>query len=619
MRFLPYEKAREYVRKLNLKNAIEWRDFSKSDKKPNYIPAAPQKVYKRKGWINLSDWLGTGVLAPKDKEVERWSYEKAKEFAQSSGIKSGKQWSLASKDGELSTNVPADPAKVYRQKGWTTWGTFLGTGRIADQQKEYWPYEKARDFVHTLKLKDEDEWYSYCKSGKKPPEIPTAVRSTYEDKGWKSMGDWLGTAKVATFDRKYRSFEEARKYAHSLKLINEEQWRELARSGKLPHDIPAGPARVYKKNGWKGIGDFLGTGNIAPKDRKYQLFEQARAYARSLGLKRKTDWEKLCRSHKIPNDIPTHPDREYQGKGWSRWGDWIGTDSIAAQEMGWSIGKVKELLRSLIESVIIYTWTEARLYTLLLTKGVLNLRYENRHNQFFKNLIQARHTEEGRKAIQDYAYSESEDVPDLLKVTTDPNEEEVLTASSEELARFVNDGQDPLDYGEIPTVEQILSSTQVLESTNVDEEAMEFFVRGHINDLWKRAFKEEKAVLEIKREGTNGNKFHDLVVETFLYEYTNTRNIKLPDGYSFPEKPTLMQKFIAYKISTLSSFGNFSGTGAGKTLSAVLSSRVIDSKMTVIVCPNDIVKQWEDEIYKIFPASPGSNVLHGKASIRCKI
>jgi superfamily II DNA or RNA helicase len=173
--------------------------------------------------------------------------------------------------------------------------------------------------------------------------------------------------------------------------------------------------------------------------------------------------------------------------------------------------------------------------------------------------------------------------------------------------------------GEIPTVEQILSSTEVLESTNVDEEAMQFFVRSQINDVWKRAFKEEeKTVFKIKKEGTNGNKFHDLVVETFLYEYANTKNIKLPDGYSFPEKPTLMQYFIAYKISALSSFGNFSGTGAGKTLSAVLSSRVMDSKMTVIVCPNDIVKQWEDEIYKIFPASTGSSVLHGKAAFDAK-
>jgi hypothetical protein len=166
LRFLPYEEAREYVHRLNLKNVIDWRDFSKSDK-PDYIPAAPWKVYKRKGWTNLGDWLGTGTLAPKDKKY--LPYEKAKEFARSSGIKSSKQWFLASKSGDLPAGLPGDPSKIYKQKGWTTWG------RIADQQKKYWDYKKARDFVHTLKLKDESEWYSYCKSGKKPSEIPTEI------------------------------------------------------------------------------------------------------------------------------------------------------------------------------------------------------------------------------------------------------------------------------------------------------------------------------------------------------------------------------------------------------------------------------------------------------------
>lgn len=133
MRFLPYEEAREYVHKLNLKNVIDWRDLSKSDKKPDYIPAAPWKVYKGKGWTNLGDWLGTGTLAPKYKKY--CPYEKAKEFARSSGIKSSKQWFLASKSGDLPAGLPSDPGKIYKQKGWTTWGNFLGTGRIADQQE----------------------------------------------------------------------------------------------------------------------------------------------------------------------------------------------------------------------------------------------------------------------------------------------------------------------------------------------------------------------------------------------------------------------------------------------------------------------------------------------------
>jgi len=144
----------------------------------------------------------------------------------------------------------------------------------------------------------------------------------------------------------------------------------------------------------------------------------------------------------------------------------------------------------------------------------------------------------------------------------------------------------------------------------VDEEAMQFYLDYSIDELWKSAFRygEEKAIITAKR---NGNRYHDTVVDTFLSDYKGTQDIKskLPDSYSFPQRPTLMQLYVAHKIKTNSYFGNFSGTGAGKTLSAVLASRVIDSKMTVIVCPNDVVNQWEKNILEIFP---DSKVITGK-------
>ena len=89
------------------------------------------------------------------------------------------------------------------------------------------------------------------------------------------------------------------------------------------------------------------------------------------------------------------------------------------------------------------------------------------------------------------------------------------------------------------------------------------------------------------------------------------KEIKMPARYSFPYPPTLMQLYVAYKVKSLPYFGNFSGTGAGKTLSAILASRIIDSKMTVIVCPNDVVDQWRRNILEIFP---NSEVITGKES-----
>jgi len=119
---------------------------------------------------------------------------------------------------------------------------------------------------------------------------------------------------------------------------------------------------------------------------------------------------------------------------------------------------------------------------------------------------------------------------------------------------------------------------------------MQFYLDYSVDELWKSAFKNEHdTVSKIKMSGKNGNKYHDVVIDTFLRDYHGSTELKIPGDYSFPYPPTLMQRYVAYKVTNLPYFGNFSGTGAGKTLSAILASRIIDSKITVIVCPNDVV------------------------------
>lgn len=133
---------------------------------------------------------------------------------------------------------------------------------------------------------------------------------------------------------------------------------------------------------------------------------------------------------------------------------------------------------------------------------------------------------------------------------------------------------------------------------------MQFYLTYAIDQLWKCAFEQEKSTVDkIKVEGKNGNEYHDTVVKIFLSEYKGTKSFKLPQSYAFPYPPTLMQSYVAYKVKNSLSYRNFSGTGTGKTLSAVLASRIIDSKLTLIVCPNDVVEQWTKSIREIFPDS----------------
>ena len=63
---------------------------------------------------------------------------------------------------------------------------------MATQLREYKSFEEARDFVHKLNLKSQEEWSDYCKSGQKPDDIPAAPERIYKKDGWKGLGDWLG-------------------------------------------------------------------------------------------------------------------------------------------------------------------------------------------------------------------------------------------------------------------------------------------------------------------------------------------------------------------------------------------------------------------------------------------
>lgn len=202
-------------------------------------------------------------------------------------------------------------------------------------------------------------------------------------------------------------------------------------------------------------------------------------------------------------------------------------------------------MRAWIESGYIYEEDEIILYHLLYTKGLLNLYGGNRHQQFFKNLIKASRTSEGRKAIEEYVNSDSDIPPDLSE-----EDEEIGTASTQEIADFVEkESNDPLDYGEIKTVEQIFANCNRLESYTEDMESMQFYVNKSIKALSANAFRDEKnTISEIRNKGKNGNKYHDIVQGTFLSDYEEAQSIELPKGYAFKDKnkkilePTLMQQ-----------------------------------------------------------------------------
>ena len=216
-------------------------------------------------------------------------------------------------------------------------------------RKKYRPFKEARKFVRSLDLKKENEWNVYCKSGKKPADIPLTVGKVYKNKGWTSMGDWLGTGYVANQKRQYRPFKEARKFARSLDFKNRNQWSKFCKSKKRPLDIPVTPDRAYKKE-FQGMGDWLGTGYVANSKREYRTFKDAKRFACRQGLKGQSEWVEYAKKNKKLLEklkIPAHPAGFYKNE-FLGYGDWLGTGNIQnSQRKFWSFEKARSFAREL--------------------------------------------------------------------------------------------------------------------------------------------------------------------------------------------------------------------------------------------------------------------------------
>jgi exonuclease I len=208
------------------------------------------------GWKGMGDWLGTGTVATHLREYK--SFEDARDFVHKLKLKGQKEWNDYCKSGQKPEDIPAAPQSTYNQVGWKGFGDWLGSGYVATNLREYKSFEEARDFVHKLNLKSLKEWKEYCKSGHKPEDIPANPNRTYNQDGWNTWGDWIGSSIVATQLREYKSFEEARNFVHKLKLKSAKEWKDYCKSGHKPEDIPANPNRTYNQDGWKGWGDWLG-------------------------------------------------------------------------------------------------------------------------------------------------------------------------------------------------------------------------------------------------------------------------------------------------------------------------------------------------------------------------
>jgi phosphoglycolate phosphatase-like HAD superfamily hydrolase len=283
---------------------------------------------------------------------------------------------------------------------------------------------------------------------------------------------------------------------------------------------------------------------------------------------------------------------------------------------------VREFVRSLGDAL--HTLTPSEIYVLFEQQGINKSGKNANQERQFDNLVAA--IQSGNLPREEVKRWASGGQADLVEALLDPEIESVEDAyasigesypKKDHKSKLENKQDD--EYREdveqnlpapraIETLASLEKASELLVQTSSDEEAVNFLVAKAAGKLWRRCFEDEASAVEEAKQH-QGNQYSELARDTFLEEYTRSKQLPLPEGYAFKDaggevrRPKLMQLLIAYKVFRDGRVLNLSGTGTGKTLSAILASRVIGSQLTVISCPNATVPGWGQAIRNAFPDS----------------
>lgn len=294
---------------------------------------------------------------------------------------------------------------------------------------------------------------------------------------------------------------------------------------------------------------------------------------------------------------------------WSR-----GNSGCARCGSGWTMEAIRQFVASL--EVHIPNLTQAELYKIFEQSGVLDT-----HNieglKIVKDIIKGKLTgQKLRDVIQGKEAKISEievDSVDVLKADTELQIVDAISSLSiseaSETFEATGASQEQLnELNELPKI-KVRKSLEFLSSeivASADQEAIDFFIASRRNRIWAQVFEDESAVEAIEAFTDEG--YGRQVRDQFLDEYNQARDMTIPSGWAFRvdgkvTPPNLMQKLAAVNLRNQQRMLNLSLTGTGKTIGGILSSRIIDAHLTIIICPLDTVPNWHGEIKHVFPDS----------------
>lgn len=178
------------------------------------------------------------------------------------------------------------------------------------------------------------------------------------------------------------------------------------------------------------------------------------------------------------------------------------------------------------------------------------------------------------------------------------------TEDSEELPDLsddldIADVEDLMDDSGVPqlNISNVLETISSLDKAGIgstfvsDEDLVESMVSRWVGQIWSAVW-DGQDVEEALKDWPDGNTFQKTIRDRFMNEFESVTKLQTPKDWPYSFEPSMMQKYVAVRMASEKRVGNWSGTGAGKTASAVLANLHLGSPETIVLCPNPVVSNW---------------------------
>jgi len=266
---------------------------------------------------------------------------------------------------------------------------------------------------------------------------------------------------------------------------------------------------------------------------------------------------------------PNGPDHEWQAKVAHR--TRLGSGCPYCK-CGWTLEAIRSFVSSLIEHLP--SFSPAELYLLFQQNGLLATTGKGK--AFVKALATGRFPKE---EVDKFVIGEPSLVDEFVRDPTQtleahgPTDKQSGTEETplDRADELVNAGEKEGEK-ELPVVEtkDVLGSLGLHVISSADEEAVEFLLASAVAKIWKHAYRDEEAAVA-QANAFPADGYAEQVRSRFLDEYRQVKDLAIPPGYAFqingkPAPPNLMQRHFAIRVRERKRVGNWSGTGAGKTL-----------------------------------------------------